>query len=181
MPGRTIVRPEKIKSVEAMKELADKSSTIIITNYKGMTVKQLTQLRCSLRSCGAQYKIVKNSVSVRALPKQNEILIKSIDESIAIVFGHEDVVGPTKQLVDFIAENEKPEILCGTLDNEFMTKEAIIQLSKLPSKNELIAKMLQCLNGPVYGFVNVLAGTMRKLLYALNAVKEKQESKGGES
>ena len=69
MPGRIKVREEKIKALDEVKKLADESTSVIFTNYRGMTVKQITNLRRSLRPSGAVYKVVKNTLSMRALPK----------------------------------------------------------------------------------------------------------------
>lgn len=174
MPGRTEVRPEKVKAVESVKEIVANSQSIIITDYKGMTVKQLTDLRRAVLPSGAEYKVIKNKVSIRALPAEDKIL-SQLKGTIAVLFSKKEVVEPAKQLINFVKENEKPQILGGMLDGNFLTKEGIVELSKLPSRQELLTKVVQCCNGPVYGFVNVLAGTLRKLIYALNAVKDKKE------
>ena len=185
MPGRVDVRPEKKKAVEAVEKITQKSQSVILTNYNGMTVKQMTDLRRAVRPSGARYMVLKNSVSVKSLPKEDKLLEK-ISGPIAVLFSEKEVVEPAKQLVDFIAEHEKPQILGGVLDGDFLTEKAIVELSKLPTRQELLTKMVQCCNGPVYGFVNVLAGTMRKLIYALNAIKDlpdrqaSKKEKGGE-
>ncbi|MFC1496237.1 50S ribosomal protein L10 [Candidatus Margulisiibacteriota bacterium] len=176
MPGRGSVRKEKKQAVTAVKEIIDKSPSFYITKYSGMTVKQITELRQELRKSGGQYKVIKNSVSTRALPAIEEIQ-KELSGPIAIVFTGDDPVDPAKKLVSFIKENEKPEIIGGVVDNNYLGQNDIIKLSKLPSKEELLAKMLASMNSPIYGFVNVLAGSMRKLVYALNAIKA---NKGGE-
>lgn len=176
MPGRVTVRKEKEQVVEKIKAVADKSGSIILTNYKGMTVKQMTELRRSLRASGASYKVLKNTMSNLALPKNKELLEK-LTGSIAILFAANDPVEPAKGLVGFIKENEKPEIIGGILNDEFLSKDAVLKLSKLPGKQELIVRLLQSMSSPPQGIVNVLAGTLKKLLYSLNAIKDK---KGGE-
>lgn len=173
MARRETVRPEKVQSVAAIAELAGRSSSIILTDYRGMSVKQMTDLRRALLHCGAQYKVIRNTFAALALADQDKVKEK-LTGSIAILFSGGDVIPPTKQLVEFIKEHEKPAILGGLLDNQFLTKEAVIQLSKLPGRPELLAKVLRCFNGPIGGFTNVLAGTLRKLIYALNAVKDKK-------
>ncbi|OGC03696.1 50S ribosomal protein L10 [candidate division WOR-1 bacterium RIFOXYA12_FULL_43_27] len=181
MPGRTVVRKEKELVVSKIKEIADKSGSIILTDYKGMSVKQMTILRRSLKASGASYKVVKNTMSNLALPKNKELLEK-LTGSVAILFAAADPVEPAKELVGFIKENEKPEIIGGILNDEFLSKDAIVKLSKLPGRQELIVRLLQSMNSPKQGIVNVLAGTLKKLLYSLNAIKDKkgQEAKGGE-
>lgn len=175
MTGRGTVREEKIKVVSAVREIADKSSAIILTNYRGMTVKQITELRRTLRSASSQYKVVKNTLSIRALP-QNADLLKKLADPIAILFISGDPVAPAKQLFGFISENEKPEVICGLVDQKFFNKEEVVKLSKLPSRQELIAKLLGTLNSPLFGMVNVLAGNIRKFVCVLNAIKEVKSS-----
>lgn len=169
MQGREKVKEEKVRAASEIMEIADKSSTIILTNYRGMTVKQITDLRRVLRGASSYYKVVKNTLSIRALP-QNADLQKQLAGPIAVLFTSGDPIVPAKKLFSFISENEKPEVLCGLVDQRFFSKEDVLKLSKLPSRQELIAKLLGTLNSPIYGLVNVLAGNLRKLVYVLNAI-----------
>ena len=92
----------------------------------------------------------------------------------AIAFGLEDPVAPAKILSSNIDKLKKMEFKAGILEGEIIDKDAIEALAKLPSQEELIGKMLGSLNAPIYGFANVLSGTIRSLLYALNAIGEQK-------
>lgn len=186
MPGRVEVRPEKSKSVDSIKEIVSASQSIILTDYQGMSVKQMTDLRKAVRENGASYRVIKNSVSERGLP-QDEKLSELLKGPIAVLFSGKEIVEPAKHLVEFAKENEKPQILGGILNGKYMDVKEIVALSKLPTRQELLAKTIQCLNGPMYGLVNVWAGVLRKFAYACNALKqskeqekEQGEKKGGE-
>ncbi len=178
MPGRVEVRPEKVKSVDSVKEIVKGSQSIILTDYKGMTVKQITELRRAVRENGASYRVIKNSVSVRGLPKEAK-LAEQLKGPVAILFSGDEVVEPAKHLVEFAKENEKPKILGGILDGNYIDERGIVALSKLPTRQELLAKTVQCLNGPMYGLVNVWAGVLRKFVYACNSLKEVRENGKG--
>lgn len=174
MKNTKVIKPEKIQKVKMMKEKVQASSMMILTDYKGMTVKQITELRRKLDASKAQYRVYKNTlfnISLGDLPAQKsfQALLKG---QVAVLLGSDDPVGATKVLFDFIAANEKPGIIGGWFENQFFGDKELKQISKLPSKEELLSKMVGSMQSPIRGFVCVLSGVMRKLVYALNAVKE---------
>lgn len=175
----TKIRPEKQEKVKKIKEKVDSAKVIVLTDYQGMSVKQITELRRKLDKDKAEYKVLKNTMVSLSLPEGMADLKGSLKGPMAVLFGYEDVILPLKTLAKFASDEEKPKILMGVVEGQICASDKIVELSKLPSKEELIAKLVSQFQAPLYGLVNVLSGNIRKLVYALNAVKEKK-SQGGE-
>ncbi|MBR6239776.1 MAG: 50S ribosomal protein L10 [Clostridia bacterium] len=165
---------------EAVASIQDKisgSQGVVFYDYRGLTVEEVTNLRKQMREAGAEYKVLKNTMVKRAV---DNLGISGIDHVLegptAVIFGVKDPVAPAKILVDFIGNIKKTEIKGGILSGrDAIDEKAIENLAKLPSKEELVAKMLGSLNAPISGLVMALSGVMRNFVYALNAVKEKKE------
>ena len=106
--------------------------------------------------------------------------VEGLDEILegptAVAFGYEDPVAPAKILVDFIENAKKTQLKGGVLAGRAMSQAEIKDLASLPSKEQLLAKLMGSLNAPVTGLVMALSGIPRKLVYALNAIKEKKEA-----
>jgi len=173
------LKEQKVKAVEQIKEKIAASKLMVLTDYRGMSMKQMTELRKKLRENDAEFKVLKNTYVVKALPSDLSSLADSFAGSIAVLFGFSDVVAPAKTLVTFIGENEKPVLLQGVVENQVYKDSQIKALAKLPSKQELIAKTVGAFKSPLYGLVSVTQGPIRKLVYGLDAIR-KQKSEGGE-
>jgi len=173
------LKEKKVTKVKEIQEILKLSKMMILTEYKGMSVKQLTELRRELRKNKAEYKVFKNTFVIKALPQELGALADSLAGPVAIVFGFDDISAPAKTLVKYIGENEKPVLLCGVIENQICKDSQIKELAKLPSKQELLAKVVGGMKAPLYGLVNVTQGPLRKFVYALSAIKDKK-SQGGE-
>jgi large subunit ribosomal protein L10 len=168
----------KKKVVDGLKEKIDSASIIVLSDYRGVTVKQITELRKALRSEESEYKIVKNTLLHRAIEAAGfKDLKEHLEGPTAMLLGYKDPIGPLKALVEFVKDNEKGEIKAGIFEKAVIDKKSLTEIARLPSREELLAKVVGGMQAPIYGLVNVLQGTIRKLVYALNAVKDK---KGGE-
>ena len=173
------IKEKKAVVIKVIKEKIDSAKVWIMTDYRGMTVKEITDLRRRLRACKAEYKVVKNTFTARALPESQAAVKKILSGPMAVVFGYDDVVEPAKILSDFVKEAEKPKILGGIVEGQYFEEKAIAALAKLKSKDQLRADVIGQLKAPLYGMVNVLQGNLRKFVYVLNAVKDKK-AQGGE-
>ncbi len=151
------------------------STGVIITDYQGLSVEQINELRRELEKVGAGYKVVKNTLSKRALDelKINSGFKKLFTGVTGMVFC-EDYVAAIKALAKFGKENEQLEIKGGYIEEKQYSIEQIKEISKLASREELIAKLAMALNSPISGIVNVLAGPGRGLVNALKAVADKK-------
>lgn len=167
----------KEAEVSEIQEKLQKSQSVMFLDYRGLTVSEVTELRNKMRAAGVEYKVIKNTMIRRAA---QEAGVEGLDEILegptAVAFGYEDPVAPAKILVDFIENAKKTQLKGGVLAGRAMSQAEIKDLASLPSKEQLLAKLMGSLNAPVTGLVMALSGIPRKLVYALNAIKEKKEA-----
>jgi len=170
------LRVKEAEVAEVQQKLSEAQS-IVFLDYRGLTVKEVTDLRNKMREAGVEYKVIKNTVIRRAA---GNIGIEGLDDVLAgptaVAFGIQDPVAPAKVLVDFVKAIKKTEIKGGVLSGKAIDAKGVSYLANLPSKEELLAKMMGSLNAPVTGLVMVLSGVMRNFVCALNAIREKKEA-----
>ena len=165
----------KIKSVKDIKEKFDKSKVVILTDYKGLTMAQLSKLRRKLRTIDAEYKVFKNTLILRAIKgKSYDGIDPLLTGSTAILFGYKDQVVPAKVLSEFIKENEKPGIKGGLLDGKVIDTKTITMLAKLPSREVLLGRVVGTMKAPITNFVLDCKGILNKFVYALSAIRDKK-------
>jgi len=127
-------------------------------------------LKKKLKKHNAEFKVVKNTLFERAMDaKTFEPLKAHLEGPTGIVLGFDDPVGPVKVLAKFISDNEKPSIKAGIFEGKLSTPEEFVAISKLPSREELLSKVVGGMQSPIRGLVYVLNGTISKLVYALQA------------
>lgn len=167
----------KKQIVEEIKEKIESSQGAVLVDYRGLNVAQVTELREKYREAGVDYKVYKNTMMRFAF---EDLGLEEFNEHLvgpnAIAFGFDDPVQAAKITHEFAKENENLEIKAGLVSGKMIDVEAVKSLASLPSKEVLIAKTLAGFNAPITGFVNVLQGNMRNLVYALEAIREKKES-----
>lgn len=170
---------EKQKKKEVIKDIKvklEKSSVVILTEYKGMTMSQLSVLRKKMRPIDAEYKVLKNTlISLALKDKPYDGIDKLLTGPTAVLFGYKDQVMPTKVLTEFMKTNEKLTIKGGILDGKLIDTKIITALSKLPSREVLIAKVLGGMKAPITNLVFDLKGILSKFVYALSAIKDKKQ------
>lgn len=168
---------QKKQLVERVSKLLTEAEITILIDYKGLDVLAITELRSQLRQAGVQMEVVKNTLLTRASEGCDSALMKDLYKGPnAIVISSEDPVAPAKILVDFAKTNEKLEIKAGTLAGKLLSVEEIEKLAKMPSKEELLAKLVCTLNAVPTSFVTVLAGVPRAFVNVLNALKDEKEA-----
>ncbi|MBN2057517.1 MAG: 50S ribosomal protein L10 [Candidatus Saganbacteria bacterium] len=176
MANASVIEKKK-QIVDRLKEKIDTASVIVVTDYRGITVAQLTALRRKLFAEKSELKIIKNTLLRRAMESAGfKDINVHLEGPTAVLFGYEDPVAPLKALVEFVDETEKGQIKAGLIEKRPIDSKSITAMSKLPPRDVLLAKVVGGFQAPIYALVNVLQGNIRKLVYALNAVKEK---KGG--
>lgn len=171
------VLEEKKQIVQEIKEKVEKAQSVVLVDYRGLNVEEVTELRRKFREAGVEYKVYKNSLMRFAFKDAGyEEFNKHLTGPNAVAFGYDDAVQPAKITNDFAKEHEKLEIKAGIVDGNIVGLDEIKRLATLPPREVLIAQVLGGLNGPISGFANVLQGTIRQLVYVLDAVREKQEA-----
>ena len=163
--------------VEELHEKFSKSKIVILTDYKGLDVKAVSDLRRRLNEINAEFRVVKNTLLARASENTYVELIKEdFKGPSAVAMSYDDPVAPAKVLTEFAAGNDKFEVKFGVLGGKRLDVAAIKALSSLPSREVLLAQVLSAMNGVPTSFVRVLNAVPQKLLYALQAIKEQKES-----
>ncbi len=157
-------------------QLAEAQIALLI-DYKGLDVQKITRLRYELRQAGASMEVVKNTLLNRASENTDAALMADFYQGpTALVTSATDPVGPAKVLVDFAKDNEKLEIKAAVFGGRLLETEEIKALAKMPSKEELLGKLVYTLNAVPTSFVNVLAGVPRGLVNVLNGLKDQKEA-----
>ncbi len=163
-------KKELVKNLS--KEIAD-SKSVAICDFKGLTVAEISELRKGLREKGAVMLVTKKTLIQLALKKAGiEMDVRNLEGQIAIIHGGEDEVSPSKVAYDFSKDHEALKILKGILEEKELSDQEMIALAKLPTKDELLAKVVGSIKAPVSGFVNVLSGNIKNLVYVLSAIKD---------
>lgn len=171
-----MARPEKVAAVAELAEKLQKGQGVILTDYRGLTVKDMTELRSELRKVGVEFKVVKNTLTLLAA-KQVEIegLEPILEGPTAIAIGYDDPVVAAKTISEFAKKNDKLEVKAGILTGKVIDAEGVKALAELPSREQLLAQVLRGMQGPISGLVNVLHGSLRNLVYVLEAIRKQKE------
>ena len=166
--------------VAQLKEQLESAKGVVLTSYKGLTVAQDTELRRELREAGVSYHVVKNTM-LRIAAKEAGIegIEEHLEGTTAFAFSTEDAVAPAKVICGFIKKNklEDAEVLTvkvGMVEGKVIGVDEVKALATLPSREELIAKLLGSMNAPISNTVNVLQGVIRNAVYVLDAVRAKK-------
>ena len=167
----------KTKNIEEIKEKIDKAQSIVLVDYRGLNVEQLTELRSRYREAGVDYKVYKNTMMRFAFKDSGfEEFNQFLKGPNAVAFGYDDPVSAAKITSEFAKNNDKLEIKAGIVDGKIIDVDGVKSLAELPSREVLIAQVLGGFNAPIQGFANVLQGTIRSLAIVLNAIAEEKEN-----
>ena len=172
-----MVTEEKKAAVAELNKKFEEAKSMVVTDYIGLDVAEMTELRDKLREAGVEYKVVKNTLASIAVGQSdiNEEITDFFNGPTAIAFGMEDVISPAKVLVDFEKENDIFEIKAGYLNDEVIDREKVVSLSEVPGREELLSKAFAGMQAPISGLVNVLQSNIRNIVQVLNQVKTQKE------
>ena len=168
----------KRNEIDALAEKSKASAAIYVVEYRGLTVSKSTAVRKLVRSACGEMKVAKNTLMRIALRESGLPTADGIDEGPnAYVFAYEDPAAVAKALRDFAKErgNEALVIKGGIMASKRLSKDQVMALADLPSREVLLAQLLGVMNGPIRGFVTVLSGPARGLVTALSQIKEQKE------
>lgn len=167
----------KNDKVALIKEKFDKAQVAVVSEYTGLSVEEITKLRRELQKEGGDYMVTKNTlakIAIKGTPY--EVLAETLKGPIAIAFGFTDQVAPAKVLSKFIKDTKKGEIIAAAMDGQLMSAEEAKALANLPSREELYAKMLGCINSPASGIANSVNAVMSSLVRAVAAVRDQKSA-----
>lgn len=170
-------RQEKEIEVGKLADRLQKAKAVIFTSYIGLKVSEITQVRSKLGKEKASMKVIKNRLAKRALTAQglSEDVAKFIDGPTAISTSEADPVAPAKVIVEFAKQFEALKIRGGLLDGKLISIKDIERLATLPSREELLAKMLGSMQAPASNTARVLSALPRKLVTVLDAIAKTKQ------
>jgi len=170
-------RKEKELIVSSLSDTMKTMSGVVVTDYQGLTVAEISELRAKLRPLKCEFKVLKNTLSRIALKDAGiEGFEKHFNGPTALAIEKGDVVSVSKVLIDFSKDHAKLKLKAGLLGKKVLTPADIKSLAGLPSKEVLVAKLLGTMNAPVTNFVRVLNAVPNSLVYVLEAVRKQKEA-----
>lgn len=170
-------KEEKVTQQQALAKRLEKAKVMIFADYRGLKVSQVTDLRMKLRKESSALKVVKNRLMKRALKDAGlSALDKYFTGPTALATSEVDPVTPAKTVFEFAKTHDKFSLKGGYLEGRQLTVADIEMLAKMPSREVLLSRALASMNAPATNFACVLSAVPRKLLYALNAIKETKQA-----
>ncbi len=170
-----LTKTQKQSIIKDLKDKLARQKLVIFADFTGLKVKDLSLLRKELKGSKNEIKISKKTLMDVAFKENKiEVAAKKLSGEIALIFGYQDQILPAKIAYQFSKNNPNFKILGGFMENQLKSAQDIIFLAQLPSREELLAKMLGSMSSPVSGFLNVLQGNIKGLVLALNAISNKK-------
>lgn len=173
-------KEQKAESVQEIKEMITSSEALYLTDFSGLTVEEVNEIRKEFFKSGVKYKVVKNTLTVRALKETDkysshiEKLTESLNGPTGIVFASENPVAPAKIIKKYFEKIQKPKLKVAILENEMYDSKSLNTLASLPSKEEVIASILGSLDAPASGIVGSINAVMRDLFSVIEEVGKKK-------
>lgn len=166
-------KEQKKEDVKKLTENIDKQKSMIFVAYEGLKAPDMFELRKRLKGAGCKIAVVKKTLLKIVLKnKKIDFDVEGLAGQIGLVFGFEDEISPAKLSYKFSKENNNLKILGGFFENKIIDAQEVIALAQIPSKQELLAKVVGSISSPVSGFVNVLQGNIKNLVFALSQIKK---------
>ncbi len=164
---------KNIKQVKELSESLSKAKAVYFTEYHGLNVGEITKLRSEFFKVDVDYKVVKNTL-IKLAANDNEIQVEDdlLKGSTALAISYDEPVSPAKVIKNFKKDNELPKVKGILFDGEFIPGAEYDRLADLPSKEELLAKLVAMLNSPLQKLVSTLNAPMQNALGILNSLKE---------
>lgn len=170
-------RVEKEKIVAELAEHLKRMKAMVLTSFSGLTAKSESLLRRACQTQGAQYVVVKQSLFKKALESAGITATLPLTGNVSALFAFEDAVAPANILKDFLKkEKETVKILGGIFEGRVLAETDVVELGKLPTRNELLARFVGTIRAPLSGLVGVFSGNTRKLVFVLSQIQNQQHS-----
>ncbi len=167
-------KEQKQKILDELKEKIKKQKSMIFVDFSGLEVNAITELRKEMIEKNCEFKVAKKTFIEIALKDFKEDIAKKARElqgEIGIGFGYKDEIMPFKILGDFSKKQENLKLLAGLIGKEFLEQEQTIAISELPTREEILARIVGSISAPISNFVNVLQGNIKGLIYVLAKAK----------
>ena len=171
-------RAQKETFVEGLKERVSRAPVMYLTDFTGLNVKAMSQLRRSLKGSGAEYVVVKNRLAQRVFAETEGLpdISGSLEGPTGLVFGYEDAVTTAKILHDFAKEHEqKPVFKIGIMDQQVLEPEQIVKLASLPPREQLLAELAGVMQAPVAALAAALSAKLQEMAGLIDALRVERE------
>jgi large subunit ribosomal protein L10 len=170
-------KTEKGAVVSGLKERLARASTIYVTDFTGLKVKNVTELRRRFRGLGVEYVVVKNTLAQRALKDASVSGLDAVLEGpTGLVLAGADPIAAAKVLADFQKEFERPAVKAGLVDGRVVTAADVKRLATLPSREQLLSQIAGAFQAPLAGFVGVMSSLLYQMVGALEALRSQRSS-----
>ena len=171
-------REQKAEQVELLVEKMKKAKVAVLTDYRGLTVAQIQDLRGKLRTGDVEFRVVKNTLARRAAEAAGVAALQTeLEGPVAIAFGYDDLSTPSKLINEFVrATRLKLDVKGGLVEGRVFTPDQVKQLADLPSREALIAQLMGTMQSPVGQLVGIMQTPVQQLIGVLDAYKTKLEA-----
>jgi large subunit ribosomal protein L10 len=170
-------RAQKKEQIADIRDRFSRMVSAVVTDFRGLNVENMTALRDEFRKAGVDYKVIKNTLF--GLAVEDESFKAALDPHLvgptAVAWSYDDPAAPAKVAVGFAKTNEKLKIKCAVLDGEVLDGAEVVELSKMPSKEDLMSSFLATLMAPAQEFVRLLAAAPTNFVYLLDARRRQLE------
>jgi large subunit ribosomal protein L10 len=171
---------QKEQTIERLRERLDGAKCLYVTDFTGLDVASMTDLRARLTAARVEYLVVKNTLARRALSEGPFAeLAEHMTGPNAFAVSRDDVVAAAKILTDFAKERERPQIKAGVIEGQVISLEEIRRIASLPPREQLLAEVVGYARAPIAGLVFVLHGLLAKFVRTVEAVRVQREAEGG--
>ena len=168
-----LTKAQKQKILDELKEKIAKQKAMVIVDFTGLKVKDLSNLRKKIKRAGDDIRVAKKTLLGIALKDAKlKIETKKIPGELAVAFGYSDEISPAKITYQFSQENPNLKILGGFLENKWREAEEIIELAQLPTREELLTRLVGSISAPISNFVYALRYNLKGLMYLLSVIKK---------
>ena len=173
-----MARPEKEAAVQEIVETLDKAKSVFVTDFEGLDVEMMSELRRKFREASVNYRVVKNTLArLGAKQAGRDEMLEYFRGPSALAYSYDDPSAPARVISEFAKKVEKPKIKVSLFEGVFYGPEDVETIASLPPKEVLLAQLVAGVNAPVQGFVRGMSALLQKLVMTLEAVrKDKEES-----
>lgn len=172
-----LTRAQKEALVQELTEKLQRAQSVVFTDFRGLNVADTNQLRSQLRRAGVEYRVIKNTLVRRAAQAAGIDGVDTLLEGpTALAFGYDDPVTPVRELTRFAKDFSQLQIKGGILEGRLIGQGELQRLADLPSKDELLAKVLGGMKAPLSGLAGAFSATLRSWLYVLEALRQQREA-----
>jgi len=172
-----VIRAEKEEKISILRKSLESAKSLVLVDFKGMNVEKANILRTTAKDSNIIYLVVKNTLLGKAIENTRyEGLKKFLDGPTAVAFSEEDSVLPAKVINEFSKKNEILKIKGGFLDKDVLDVPEIVELSKLPSRDILVSKVIYSFSIPLVNLINVLSNPIKDLIVVLKLLEKEKDS-----